>query len=67
MSQHACERYSLATNKWETITIANLPRLAAFSFTAYSEHEIAIVGGSNGGLMQDEMITVDLKSHAAHH
>lgn len=67
LSHHTCERYTTLSNKWESVTIANLPPLAAFSFTVKSDHEIVILGGTNGQLMTDELITVDFTTRVAQH
>ena len=66
LMSNAIERYSVSTDKWEQLNIANLSRLAAFAWTSLGDSgRIAILGGSNGGIMQDEVIIVDLKKETA--
>lgn len=56
------ERYTVSTDKWEQLSIANLPALAAFAWTPLGDSgKIAILGGTNGSIMQDEVLVVDLK------
>jgi N-acetylneuraminic acid mutarotase len=62
LSQYACERYTPASNTWNVINIANLPSLAAFSWTKVDDTQMAILGGSNGSIMQDELLFVDFKT-----
>ena len=63
---HPVEMYNVNTDKWEQLSIANFSRLAAFSWTPLGDSSsVAILGGSNGNIMQDELIIVDLKKEAA--
>lgn len=65
LSHIVCERYSVGTDKWESINIANMSRLAAFAWTMLDDPtKIAILGGTNGGIMQDELMIVDFKAHS---
>lgn len=52
MSKEVCERYHPLTDKWEPISINNMPHLAAFAWTPMDNPmRIAILGGTNGSLM----------------
>ena len=52
LSEPVCERYSIASGKWEIISIASMSRLAAFAWTPLEDpNKIAILGGTNGGVM----------------
>ena len=57
------EKYTIPADSWETITINTAPRLAAFSWCQMGPDsaQIAIVGGTNGEIMSDEMVIVDLQ------
>jgi hypothetical protein len=45
------------------VTIEGLPKLAAFAWTQLGEtSQIAILGGTNGSIMSDELLIVDLKT-----
>jgi hypothetical protein len=52
-------------DKWETMSIEGAPRLAAFSWTLISDSSIAILGGTNGSIMSEELTIIDLKSKQA--
>lgn len=61
MMSSVCEKYSISKDKWEQVEIANLNSLAAFAWTPVNEPtQIMILGGSNGSIMADELLCVDL-------
>jgi len=56
------EKYTVASNSWETLTIAMAPRLAAFSWCQMGDTaQIAVVGGTTGEIMSDETFVIDLQ------
>ena len=62
LAQAIVERYTIASDSWETVTINSAPRLAAFSWCQMGDTaQIAIVGGTNGGIMSDETCIIDLQ------
>lgn len=55
------ERYTIASDSWETVTVNTAPKIAAFSWCQMGDSaQIAIVGGTNGGIMSDETCVIDL-------
>lgn len=52
-------------NKWETIVISDAPRLAAFSWTSIADTgSIAVLGGTNGSMIEEELTIIDFKNEA---
>ena len=57
------ERYTIASDSWEPITVNMAPRLGAFSWCQMGDTaQIAVVGGTNGGIMSDETYVIDLQA-----
>ena len=62
LAEAIVEKYTIASDSWETITINMAPRLAAFSWCQMGDSaQIAVVGGTNGDIMSDEMVIVNLE------
>ena len=45
------ERYDPMGNQWTELIVNNITPLAAFAWTPISEGRIAVLGGSNGGVI----------------
>ena len=57
------ECYTVPSNSWSTVTINMAPSLAAFSWCQMGDtSKIAIVGGTNGDIMSDEMCIIDFQA-----
>ena len=62
LSETAFERYDVVANLWTDLVVENAPRLSAFGWTrGDDEHEMFILGGSDGGNLQSSLWSFDLK------
>ena len=62
LATEVVEKYTVASDSWENLTIATAPRLAAFSWCQMGDTaQIVVVGGTNGDIMTDEMYVIDLQ------
>lgn len=61
LAEATVERYTMASDTWETVSVNSAPKVAAFSWCQMGDTaQIAIVGGTNGGIMSDETCVIDL-------
>jgi len=58
------ERYSITSNKWEQVEVAGAPSLAAFAWCSKHKDagEIAVLGGSDGNVMNQDFYTIDFRN-----
>ena len=58
----AIELYNFTTGgDWASLTIDNVPKLAAFGWTKLNEGQIVVLGGTNGSLLVEDLWIIDLK------
>lgn len=57
------ERYTIASNSWESFTISMVTPLAAFSWCRVGETaQIAILGGTNGEILTEDFFIIDFEA-----
>lgn len=52
-------------NQWEVFSIAQAPRLAAFSWCPLNEGQIAVLGGSDGSILTSDLFVLDFIKESA--
>jgi N-acetylneuraminic acid mutarotase len=61
LAQNLVERYDSIKNQWSTLVVEGAPSLSAFGWTeGHLPHELFILGGSDGSIMQSSLYKLDL-------
>lgn len=66
LANNAFERYDSQTNTWSSFIVEGTPKLSAFGWSlGLQNHEIYILGGSDGGVLQSTLWKIDINARKA--